>query len=65
MARIPWPKIAKELMNEYVEGTRCKLCNGEIEQSDNRFKMLANVYKHFKEKHPEKIEEVKQRLAAA
>ena len=63
MARIVWSKIAKVLKEEYVEGTKCKVCGSEIEEGENAFKTLSNIYKHFKEKHPEIIEEVKSKLA--
>ncbi len=63
MARIVWSKIAKVLREEYVEGTKCKVCGAEIEEGENAFKTLSNIYKHFKEKHPEIIEEVKTKLA--
>lgn len=63
MARIVWSKIAKVLREDYVEGTKCKICGGTIEEGENAFKTLSNIYKHFRENHPEIIEEVKTKLA--
>ncbi len=63
MARIVWSKIAKVLKEDYVDGTKCKVCGNEIEEGENAFKTLSNIYKHFKENHPEIIEEVKTRLS--
>ena len=63
MARIVWSKIAKVLREEYMEGLRCKICGKEIEEGENALKTLNNIYKHFKEAHPDKIEEVKAKLA--
>jgi len=64
MARIVWSKIAKVLREEYVlDGNKCKVCGATIEEGENMFKTLSNIYKHFKEKHPEVIEEVKAKLA--
>jgi len=65
MARIVWSKQAKVLREEYVEGSRCKICGAEIEQSENALKTLANIYRHFKENHPDILEQVKQKLASS
>ncbi len=65
MARIVWSKIAKVLREKYVEGTKCKVCGKEIEEGENLFKTLSNIYKHFKENHPDIIDKVKSELAAA
>jgi len=62
MPRIVWSKQAKVLKEEYMEGLRCKICGEEIEEGENALKTLSNIYKHFKEKHPDKLEEVKQKL---
>ena len=62
MPRIVWSKQAKVLKEEYMEGRRCKICGEEIEEGENALKTLSNIYRHFKEKHPDKLEEVKQRL---
>jgi len=62
MARIVWSKIAKVLREEYMEGLRCKICGQEIEEGENALKTLSNIYRHFKESHPDKIEEVKSKL---
>ena len=63
MAKIVWSKIAKVLREEYVEGTKCRICGAEIEQGENALQTLANIYRHFKENHPDKIEEAKTKLA--
>jgi len=63
MARIVWSKIAKVAREEYMEGLRCKICGKEIEEGENALKTLANIYRHFKEEHPDKIEEIKAKLA--
>ena len=60
MTRVVWSKIAKVLKEKYVEGTKCKVCGKEIEEDENALKTLSNIYKHFKEEHPDKIEEAKQ-----
>ncbi|NPA70905.1 MAG: hypothetical protein GXO26_08850, partial [Crenarchaeota archaeon] len=52
MGRVVWSKVAKVLREEYVEGNKCKICGEEIEEGENAFKTLSNIYKHFKEKHP-------------
>ena len=62
--KITWSKIAKILREEYIEGLRCKICSEEIPEGENVLKTLNNIYKHFKEKHPEIIEQVKRRLAS-
>ena len=58
MPRTPWPKVAKILEERYVDGTKCKLC-GEGLEGENRVKTLLAIYRHFKEKHPEKLDEIK------
>ena len=63
MPRLVWSKIAKVLKNEYVEETRCRICGKVIAEGENVLKMLSNIYRHFKEEHPEKIEEVKTKIA--
>jgi len=63
MARIVWSKIAKVLKEEYVDGNKCKVCGAEIEEGENAFKTLSNIYKHFRESHPEIIEQVKTQLS--
>lgn len=67
MARLVWSKIAKVLKEEYVtEDGVCKICNSKIEiEEDNRFKTLSNIYKHFKEKHPDIVEQVREKLKAS
>ncbi len=32
MGRVVWSKIAKVLREEYVEGSKCKVCGEEIEE---------------------------------
>jgi len=61
--RITWSKVAKILKEEYLEGMRCKLCGEEIEEGENALKTLNNIYKHFKENHPEIVEQAKEKLA--
>jgi len=63
MVRVVWSKIAKVLKEDYMEGLRCKICGKEIEEGENALKTLSNIYRHFREEHPEKIEEVKTKLA--
>lgn len=63
--RITWSKIAKILTERHLEGIKCKICNTEIEglaTETNALKKLNIVYKHFKEKHPEIINQIKQEL---
>jgi len=62
MARIVWSKIAKVLREEYLEGNKCKVCGEAIEEGENAFKTLSNIYKHFREKHPDVVEQVKTQL---
>ncbi len=62
MARVVWSKVAKVLKEEYVDGSKCKLCGKEIEPADNKFKELSNIYKHFREEHPDIVEKVKTEL---
>ena len=62
MPRTVWLKIAKVLKEKYVEDNKCTLCGSEIELDENILKQLRNIYRHFKEAHPEKIEEAKQEL---
>lgn len=64
MAKVTWSKIAKVLRDEYLEGMRCKICGDEIEEGENALKTLNNIYKHFKEKHPEVIDEVRKKISA-
>ncbi|NPA23751.1 MAG: hypothetical protein GXO26_06510 [Crenarchaeota archaeon] len=64
MAKITWSKIAKVLKEEYMEGMKCKVCGKEIEEGENALKTLNNIYKHFKENHPDIIEQVKEKLSA-
>jgi len=64
MAKVTWSKIAKVLRDEYLEGMRCKICGDEIEEGENALKTLNNIYRHFKEKHPEVIEKVRERISA-
>jgi len=59
MARVVWSRIAKELKEKYVEGTKCKLCGEEIPEGENALRTLNNIYKHFKEKHLDVVEKVK------
>jgi hypothetical protein len=59
--RLPWPKIAKILREDYLEGMRCRLCGEEIAKAENPLKTLLNIYRHFKEKHPDELELVKAR----
>jgi len=48
-----------------MEGMKCKVCGEEIEEGgENALKTLNNIYKHFKEKHPDIIEQVKEKLSA-
>jgi len=60
--KITWSKVAKVLREEFMEGLRCKLCGEEIEEGENALKTLNNIYKHYKQKHPETIEKIKQKL---
>ena len=62
MTRITWSKKAKVLRERYMDGLKCKLCGEEIPEGENALKTLSNIYKHFKEKHPEKLEEVTNEL---
>ncbi len=62
MPRVTWSKVAKVLKEKYMEGTKCKICGKEIEDSTNALETLGKIYRHFKEVHPEKIEEAKQEL---
>ncbi len=59
MVRAVWSKIAKVLKEKYMEGLKCKVCGKEIEEGENALKTLSNIYRHFKEEHPEKVEEAK------
>lgn len=63
MARITWPKVAKHTREKYVEGNKCKICGKTIEEGENAFRTLYNIYKHFKENHPEVLEKVKAELS--
>jgi len=63
MVHMPWSKKAKVLREKYMEGMKCKLCGEEIEQADNPLKTLSNIYKHFKEKHPDKLDEISRELS--
>jgi len=63
-----WAKVAAELRDLYVEERggrgKCRLCGEQLYDSNlQAFKKLREIYKHFKEKHPDKLNEVKQRLA--
>ncbi len=62
--KITWSKIAKVLREEYIEGLRCRVCGEEIPEGENVLKTLNNIYRHFKERHPEIVEEIKRRLAS-
>ncbi|NPA70022.1 MAG: hypothetical protein GXO26_04375 [Crenarchaeota archaeon] len=62
MGRVVWSKIAKVLKEEYLDGMKCKVCGESIPEAESQFKLLSNIYKHFKEKHPDVIEEVKSKL---
>ncbi len=59
MTRTTWVKIAKHLREQYLEGTKCKLCNETIPEDEKALKTLSNIYRHFKERHPEIIQELK------
>ncbi len=64
MARVNWVKIAQILEREHVTKTgetyTCKICNAEIVPEKNTaFSRYAAIYRHFKEKHPHIIEEIK------
>ena len=65
MARITWSRIAKELREEYVENGRCKICGEHVEEGDNVLKILNTIYRHFKEKHVEIVEKVRESLRGA
>ncbi|NPA99883.1 MAG: hypothetical protein GXO10_00750 [Crenarchaeota archaeon] len=62
--KITWSKIAKVLREEYIEGLRCRVCGEEIPEGENVLKTLNNIYRHFKERHPEVIDEIKRRLSS-
>ena len=62
MPSISWVKIARVLHFDYIENVRCKLCGAEIQVGETFTKTLYNVYKHFREAHPECVEAVKKRL---
>jgi len=64
MPRIPWSKITKVIVEKYVEDNKCKLCGEEIERGESKLRFFANVYRHFKEKHPDKIDEARASLVA-
>ncbi len=64
MARVNWIKIAQALEKEHVtksgEIYTCKICNTEIVPEKNTpFSRYAAIYRHFKEKHPHIIEQIK------
>jgi len=64
MARITWTSIAKVLRDEYVEEGKCKICKKTIVEPGMRgFEQLNRIYKHFKENHPNVIEEAKSKIA--
>lgn len=72
MPRITWTTITAVLVKEgYVEydrelgAAKCKICGEEMEIPEGRFKAYSIIYKHFKEKHPEVIEQVKEKLTNA
>jgi len=62
MPRVVWSKIAKVLKEECIEGNKCKLCGKEIELGETGLDTLKFIYRHFKEEHPSKIEEIKAKL---
>lgn len=62
MPRIVWSKVARVLKEKYVEGNRCRICGKEIEEGENALKTLSNIYRHFREEHPDKIEEARAEL---
>lgn len=57
--RTSWIRIAKKLDMDYIENLRCKICGREITPGETTLKTLANIYRHFKIEHPDKIEEAK------
>ncbi len=63
MARINWPSIAKVLREKYVSGSKCTVCGAMIEEAPNVLKTLANIYRHFKENHPDIVEKVKSEIS--
>ncbi len=57
--RLHWTKIAKTLLERYLdcEG-RCRICREKLISSPtSKMTMLSIVYRHFKERHPDKMEE--------
>jgi len=68
MARVNWVKIAQILEREHVtrtgEAYTCKICNAEIvPEKDTAFSRYAAIYRHFKERHPHIIEQIKSTAA--
>lgn len=66
--RIVWSKIASVIYKQYVERigdrVKCKVCGEEIEAaSENIFAIYSAIYKHFKDRHANIIDEVKAQLS--
>jgi hypothetical protein len=63
-----WNRIAK-LLKETLTYTppprnevRCRLCHEVISPlEDHPMRVLSRIYRHFKEKHPHKLEEARRR----
>ena len=61
---VKWATVASELKKQYVENGRCKLCGDVlVTGKDLPFKVLRNIYRHFNEKHPEIVKELKEKLS--
>jgi len=63
MGRVVWTTIASKIRRQYIEEDgKCKVCGEVIPLEESLPRTLSNIYKHFKEKHPEIVEEIKQSL---
>ncbi len=64
MPYIRWATIAKYCLKMYIEGRRCKLCGETLDLPETAPvpKKLYFVYRHFKEKHPDIVNDLKNRL---
>ena len=59
--RTHWTKIAKTLLERYLdcEG-KCRICREKLISTPmSKMTMLSIVYRHFRERHPERMEKVK------
>ena len=63
---VRWVVVARELVKEYLTPDgKCRMCNSKLLEPGKTppLRRLNIVYKHFKEKHSDVLENVRKRLA--